>query len=471
MAATKRRSGIRGRLILATVAWVAAASALALGLLYAWGRTLPQREVDVEVQRELEELVRQHRELGAQALGDELTRRISDAARGHTIYLYAESELSLIRGNLDSWPGSLLEGPGGETLELEAPGSGYRVLRQIRIAAIRLDDGRRLAVGRDISEHARFERALMLAGGAAFLLAVLGALGAGLRVSNGLLGRVEEMSRTILAILAGRRQERVRVRSAGDEFDGLAAHFNQLLNENEHLLARMREVTDDVAHDLRTPLARIRTHAESALATPEDPARMREALHELLEETNRLLEVFNALLAIAQIESHQLREHMQALDLAAQAETAAELYQPVAEEAGFELRTELEPGLTVRADRHLLAQTASNLIDNAIKYGRAPGVISVETLSVDGRPELRVSDQGPGIPEADRERVLGRFVRLDASRSLPGTGLGLSFVAAVADLHDAELRLEDNAPGLRVRLSFPAARPAPGKHPPSRGRD
>ena len=148
MAATESRSGIRPRLILATVAWVAAVSALALGLFYAWNRTLPQREVDVEVQRELAELVRHHRKLGAQALGDELTRRISNAAHGHTVYLYAESELSLIRGNLDSWPGSLSDRSGGETLELEAPGSGYRVLRQIRIAAIRLDDGRRLRFGR-----------------------------------------------------------------------------------------------------------------------------------------------------------------------------------------------------------------------------------------------------------------------------------------------------------------------------------
>ena len=165
------------------------------------------------------------------------------------------------------------------------------------------------------------------------------------------------------------------------------------------------------------------------------------------------------MLRIAQIESREVRDAMEPLDLGLQVEGAAELYQPVAEDAGFEFRTNLESGLEIRADRHLLAQTLSNLIDNAIKYGAPPGVISISTRRTAEGVELLVSDDGPGIPSPDRERVLRRFVRLDTSRSQPGTGLGLSFVAAVADLHDAKLQFEDNAPGLRVRIVFP---PKPG---------
>ena len=216
-------------------------------------------------------------------------------------------------------------------------------------------------------------------------------------------------------------------------------------------------VTDDVAHDLRTPLSRMRSHIEAALSAPEDEARAREALHQLLDETNGVLDTFNALLSISQIQSGAARQQMERLDLEGVVRDAVDLYQPVAEEAGLGIETRLEEGLGVDGARHLLAQAVLNLIDNAIKYSAGGGSIAVTTRRAADGIEIEVADRGPGIAPEDRERVLQRFVRLDASRQRPGTGLGLSFVAAVARLHRARLRLEDNAPGLRVILAFPRA--------------
>jgi signal transduction histidine kinase len=290
----------------------------------------------------------------------------------------------------------------------------------------------------------------------ALALALLLAIAGGLAVSRNLLGRVEGMNETIRRILAGRRGERVVLAGSGDEFDSLAAQFNRLLDENDRLVAKMRSVTNDIAHDLRTPLARMRGHIESALASNGDVETSQRALGSLLVETNAVLDTFNALLQIAQIESRAIREQMEPVDLEPVVQGAVDLYQPVADESGIELVPDAGSGLLVNGNRHLIAQALSNLLDNAVKYAPGPGRVEIRTRRRDGRIELSVGDRGPGIPEAERAHVLERGVRLDASRHLRGTGLGLSFVAAVADLHDAKLSLEDHGPGLLVTLAFPA---------------
>jgi len=473
---TERRS-IRLRLAVASAAWVAAAAALAIGVFYGWSVDQPRQQVDRELHSELRELADHYQDRGASALAREVERRADPYAAGNGLYLYAEAQRTVIlEGSLPSWPAGLEGGGGAETLPLPegAASRHYLVERQVRMVALTLDDGRHLAVGRDISEHARFQRTLQLAAAGALALVVLGGLGAGLGVSRRLLGRVDAMRDTIGTILAGRRDERVPIgagdaaaseRAASralDEFDQLAVQFNQLLDDNEQLLARMRQVTDDVAHDLRTPLARMRARIEANLAAGPQAEADTDTLHNTLEDIDRLLDTFNALLRIAQIESRSLQEHMEVVALDDQIEDAVDLYQPVAEDAGLALRSEMTRGLQLRGDRHLISQALTNLLDNAIKYSAGSGEVVVRSQRVTDaegaeRVELSVSDDGPGIPEADRERVLQRFVRLDASRSTAGTGLGLSFVAAVAALHDADLRLEDAGPGLRVVLAFPAA--------------
>jgi signal transduction histidine kinase len=457
---TDRRRSIGLRLSLATAALVAAVAGLAMGTLVLWTGEQLEDQADDALELELEELERRYDGSGHEALAAEVSRRSVGPGRVHAVYVFAESRTQVIAGNLAGWP---------EALEAESPtrslswveGSGeLRVERHVRVASLALDDRRQLLVGRDVTEQRGFQRVLGVAAAGAFALSLLLAIAGGLAIGRSLLGRVEGMNRTILRILDGGGEQRVPV-EVRDEFGDLAHHFNRLLDEKQALVTRMREVTDDIAHDLRTPLSRMRTHIEGALAAPADEERAREALYKLLSETDGVLETFNALLRIAQIESGTMRELMERVDLEAVVGDAVDLYRPVAEEAGIELQARIEPGVSVLGDRHLLAQAVLNLIDNALKHGSGGGSVSVSARRVERATELSVRDRGAGIGSQDRERVLQRFVRLDASRSLPGTGLGLSFVAAVAEQHGASLRLEDAAPGLRVTLRFepPAAAP------------
>ncbi len=256
---------------------------------------------------------------------------------------------------------------------------------------------------------------------------------------------------------------------SGDELDRLAQSLNLMLGRIEQLMAGMREVSDNIAHDLKTPLNRLRNRVEEALREPPDETSYRNALERTIEEADGLIKTFNALLSIARLEAGAGGDNRDRLDLAALVCDVAELYEPVAEERGIGLLAEVAEPVPVRGDRQLLGQAIANLIDNALKYGvvgpsqvngHAPEVV-VQASSRDGVAEIAVSDRGPGVPESERERVLDRFVRLEASRSEPGSGLGLSLVAAVARLHGGDLRLEDNAPGLRVVLSIPLETDAP----------
>jgi hypothetical protein len=257
--------------------------------------------------------------------------------------------------------------------------------------------------------------------------------------------------------VAGDFSKRVPVSKKGDEFDDLSQHLNRMLDRIERLMRGMREVSDNVAHDLRSPLNRLRSRLELAARHGFSDPEMRRDIEAAVEETDRLIATFNALLLIAEAEAGSVRESMEEIDLREVIVGVGELYEPLAEEKGARLvvKNSQRPA-RISGNKNLITQALANLVDNAIKYSSPGSEILVAIEQVQSGPSLVVADNGPGIPQEDRPRVVERFVRLEASRHSPGTGLGLSLVSAVARLHDAEFVLSDNGPGLRAEIKFSA---------------
>ena len=314
-------------------------------------------------------------------------------------------------------------------------------------------------VARDVSELGALRtQSSRVVARIALATVVLGLI-IGLAVSQSLLHRVEAVSQTARAIKDGDLSKRIALDGSGDEIDNLATNLNAMLDQIERLMTGMREVSDNIAHDLRSPLTRIRNRLTDALKG--DAQTKQEALELTLSDAERMISTFNALLSIARIESGEGAGNMEAVDLVAIAEEMAELYEPAAQEAGFKLHIETGPCPPVRGSRALISQAIANLLDNALKYavGGADIYLAVKKAP-DGRALLSVRDNGPGIPKEDYASVLKRFVRLELSRSTPGSGLGLSLVTAIARAHGGVVRLRSGGgkppnQGLKVLIGFP----------------
>jgi signal transduction histidine kinase len=330
-----------------------------------------------------------------------------------------------------------------------------------------LPNGFRLLIGRDLDERRRLFGIVAKAAQWSILIVVVLGLGGGVFVARRVLTRIDAMTGTAHRIMTGDLSERLPVGRSGDELDRLAENLNAMLERIEALMAGLKEVSDNIAHDLKTPLTRMRNHAEEALAKSGSEAEYRAALERTIEESDGLIRTFNALLMIARAESGQARGNMDDFDAAEVANGIQELYEPLAEDDGMSLNVKTEAA-PVHGNRELISQALANLVENAIKYGKPVGPAGGTVVSMDSRQILiearregdrvllSVTDRGPGIPEGDRKHAVERFVRLEASRTLPGSGLGLSLAAAVATLHGGELKLGDANPGLVATLVLPA---------------
>ena len=318
-----------------------------------------------------------------------------------------------------------------------------------------LPGGGLLVVGADT--HPREEllewivTAFSWAAGTAIAVALAGGLALGLGMSR----RVEAVNFAAARIIDGDLGERIAIRGTGDEFDRLAAQLNRMLDRIQDLMEGLRQVSNDIAHDLRTPLARLRQHLERARDRSGTVCDYEVAVDRAIEETDAILATFGALLRIAQIEAGTRSQGFQTVDLSELGARIHEAYGAVAEDQGRRFDAHIEPGVTVRGDPELLTQMLANLVENALTHSPGGTPISLAISACGESALIIVADRGPGIAEAERTRVLQRFVRLDRSRSTPGNGLGLSLVAAVAELHGIILRLEDDRPGLRVELDMP----------------
>jgi signal transduction histidine kinase len=450
------------RLSLTYLALFSAAAIVAIFYIY-WNTTvLLSRQLNQTIDAELKGLAEQYRAGGL----DQLVSIVAERSQtpGNSLYLVADSEGRRVAGNLSAVSPELWNSLGPVEFVYRRPATGGVETRLAFANVFRLPSGYRLIVGRDIEDRrelARSVRSAMLWG--LGVMALFG-IGGGYWVSRKLLARIDAVAATTRTIMEGDLSGRLPVNGSGDELDRLSESLNLMLVRIEQLMAGLREVSDNIAHDLKTPLNRLRNRVEAALREPYGEPVYREALERTIEEADGLIKTFNALLSIARIEAGAGGENRETLDVSALLRDVAELYEPVADERGLVLKAEAEAPIFIRADRQLLGQAIANLIDNAIKYG-APGAagggngakpeIDVSARTKGSLAEIVVTDRGPGVPVPDRERVLDRFVRLEASRSEPGSGLGLSLVAAVARLHGGGLRLEDNEPGLRVVLALP----------------
>ena len=362
---------------------------------------------------------------------------------------------SKLAGNLPPMPARL----GSFELASRGDGSAGERGRTVLGEGLRLPDGTYLFVGENLEPLARTRARFLAAFGWIIGLTVgIGAAG-GLLVSRRFLRRIDAITDTCRAVVAGRFGERIPVRHSQAQLDRLSTVVNDMLDRIATLLESLRQVSSDIAHDLRTPLTRLKQRLESARSRATCTAEYERVVDDALRDCDEILAVFAALLRISQIESGARLANFASVDLSGLLGQVAEIFAPVAEDGGQRLSTQLPPLLAVRADRALLLQMFSNLVENAIRHAGRDAVISIRASAAGDEALVQVVDSGPGIPAAEREKVFGRLYRLERSRSTPGNGLGLALVAAIAHLHHYTVSLADAAPGLCVNVHIPLTSP------------
>ena len=426
-----------------------------------------QRQQANDIDREVRVFQRIDATQGVRALAFAL-ERISRTP-GPGVYFLGDASGQYLLGNVTDIPPNVLIEPGIYSFDYERANpfidqsgdaaaqpvkSGFAVVRSVE-----LSNGMRLVVGRDVVERRGYSAIIVQS----FLFGVLGiilsSILAGGITARRVLKRIDTIRDTSTKIMSGNLSERVPITRRNDEFDGLATNLNAMLDRIEQLLQGLKQVTDNVAHDLKTPLTRLRNQAESALREGSSDETRRQALETTIAESDRLIQTFNALLMIARAEAGAPSGALTDVDISAVVADLAELYGPVAEDKDIVVETAIAQGVHLRANRELIGQAMVNLLENAVKYARpdegGQGRITVGLRRQHDRVLIEVADNGPGIPEEDRQRVLERFVRLEKSRSEAGSGLGLSLVDAVTRLHGGTFRIEDNAPGVRAVIDLP----------------
>jgi signal transduction histidine kinase len=410
---------------------------------------------DAALNGDLQILRETYEELGQEGLTGKNNRNANDPRAGQGLFLLADANYRPVAGSLAEWPLSLPREPQGTgEFRLASDGPETRVFRAQWTA---LDGGVHLLAATEITDLRQFQSRMAYAFSFAALFIVIVSAASGVIVTRRTVGRIEGINAASRAIMESDLQKRIPVHGASDEWDQLATNLNSMLDRIEFLMGEVKQVGDSIAHDLRTPLTRMRARLERASLRPRNAVDDQALLASTIVDLDDVLRMFRALTRISQIEaSTQLRT----LDLSLVAREVAELFDAAAEERGSRLEIDGNEAIEILGDRDLLFDAISNLVDNAIKHGRVRGLVRISADADENGAVLAISDDGPGVPADECDLIFRRFYRSEKSRCTPGNGLGLSIVAAVARVHGATVKLSSNQPGLTVELQFPPPTPA-----------
>lgn len=432
-------------------------SATALAVFLWWATAgLLDRQTEAAIHADAQDLAEHWSDGGLPALVLTIEDRLAQNVDDDALYFLTDADMKRIAGNLERWPASVTQV--GTAYEIPVQRAGMRSLAHVQ--RYDLPGGFHLLVGRDVKVRAQL-RTLLTDALLWAAVVVAGMATAGALVIRNLFRRtLADISATATGIAGGDFARRVKLTGRGDEFDQIAEVINDMLDRIGRLMDGVRQVSNAIAHDLRTPITRARTRLEDAVLHAETPDDLRAAIERATADLDGIVAVFQALLRIAQIEAGSRRSSFARLDVVPLLGEVADLYGAVADERGIALRIDTPAHMPAYGDRALIQQAIANLVDNAVKFSPPNGVVRL-TTAVDGMVVITISDQGPGIPPAEREKATDRFYRGETARSTPGSGLGLSLVLAVAQLHGGTLRLEDNGPGLRAILTLPLPEDGP----------
>ncbi len=445
-----RSAGVRFGLIYAALFGV---SSVALAAFLWWSTAgVLERQIDEAIYADAQGLGERYSEGGLPMLRDTISARLDGNVDDDAIYLLVDPDFHLVAGNLDAWP---------QHVAMDEAWTESRIIRthgprlQARLHQFELAGGYHLLIGRDVRTTGEMRRlladAMIWAAAIAFMLGSFGAWA----VRGLFRATLADVSETARAISAGDLTRRVRMTGQGDEFDLLAATINDMLDRISRLMDGVRQVSNAIAHDLRTPITRARARLEDAARNARTDADLIAAIERAQTDLDGIVSVFQALLRIAEIEAGARRSAFAEVDVGPLLGDLVELYEAVAEERGQIFEAVLPEALTLFGDRDMIQQAVANLLDNALKFSPPGAPIRLAAETDEAGVLITVSDHGPGIPEADRARATERFFRGEDARSTPGSGLGLALVQAVAALHGGTLVLEDNHPGLRAVLRLP----------------
>jgi signal transduction histidine kinase len=429
-----------------------AISAGALAMFLWWATAgLLDRQVEAAIRTDAQALAQRWEEGGVPGLVLAIEDRLAGDVEDDSIYLLTDPEMQPVAGNLSHWPEAVQRTDGW--YELLVQRAGVRSLA--RVHRYNLPNGYHLLVGRDVRNRAQLRRLLTDALLWAMLVVAVMATAGGLIVRSLFRRTLANVSATASAIAAGDFAQRVKLSGRGDEFDQLAETINDMLDRITRLMDGVRQVSNAIAHDLRTPITRARTRLEDAALHAETPAELRAAIERAIADLDGIVAVFQALLRIAEIEAGSRRSAFKQIDLVPLLGSVAELYEAVAEEKDVRVVLDAPPRLAAYGDRELIQQAVANLVDNAVKFSPPGNQVRIHGEIGSTGVAIVVTDHGSGIPQSDRPRATERFFRGEAARSTPGAGLGLALVQAVAQLHGGELRLAEAGPGLEATLLLP----------------